>query len=231
MKRVVMITGATRGIGLATAAKFLIKGDRIVIFCRHREHILKAKEHLVSLGASENILTLTGDVRKEKDVKRILGQCLKHFGRIDLLINNAGIAAYKLVEEMSEREWDDILDTNLKGTFLFIRQVVPVMKKQGSEMIINISSALGVEGEANFSAYCASKFGVIGLTQVVADETKESGLRVYAVLPWAVNTTLMSGSSLVIDPSELLAPEYVAERIFEAAKGKEKTGSLFEVYS
>jgi 3-oxoacyl-[acyl-carrier protein] reductase len=119
----------------------------------------------------------------------------------------------------------------LKGTFLFIRQVVPVMKRQGSGTIINISSALGVEGEANFSAYCASKFGVIGLTQVVADETRGSGLRVYAVLPWAVNTTLVSDSGLELDPSELLAPEYVARRIFEAAKARKKSGTLIEVYS
>ncbi len=231
MKRVVMITGSTRGIGLATAAEFLKNGDRVVIFCRHREHVLKAKGHLASLGPSENILPLTGDVRKEKDVKRIVGGCLKHFGRIDLLINNAGIAAYKPVEETSAREWDDILDTNLKGTFLFIRQVVPVMKKQGSGMIINISSGLGVEGQANFSAYCASKFGVIGLTQVVADETKESDLHMYAVLPGAVNTTLVSDSGLDLDPAELLAPEYLAGKIFEAARGKRKSGTLFEAYS
>jgi 3-oxoacyl-[acyl-carrier protein] reductase len=231
MRRVVMITGSTRGIGLATAGEFLRNGDRVVVFCRHGEHVLKAKEHLLSLGPSENIFTLAGDVRKEKDVKRILGRCLEHFGRIDLLINNAGIAVYKPVDETSEREWDDILDTNLKGTFLFIRQVVPVMKKQGRGMIINISSALGVEGEANFSAYCASKFGVIGLTRVVADETKGSGLRIYAVLPWAVNTTLLSGSDLDLDPSEVLAPEYLARKIFEAAKGRKKSGALFEVYS
>jgi 3alpha(or 20beta)-hydroxysteroid dehydrogenase len=231
MNRVVIITGATRGIGLATAAKFLKNGDRIVIFCRHKGHVLKAKEHLVSLGAPENILAIAGDVRKEKDVKRIVEQCLKHFRRIDLLVNNAGISAYKPVEETSEREWDDIVDTNLKGTFFFIRQVVPVMKKQGSGMIINISSGLGVEGEANFSAYCASKFGVIGLTKVVADETKESGLYVYAVLPGAVNTTLISDIGLELDTTELLDPEYLAARIFEAARGKRKSGALFEVYS
>jgi 3-oxoacyl-[acyl-carrier protein] reductase len=231
MKRVVIITGATRGIGLATAAEFIKNGDRIVILCRHREHILKAKKQLASFGPLENILTSVGDVRKEKDARRVVAQCLKHFRRIDLLINNAGIAAYKPVEETSEKEWDDIIDTNLKGTFLFIRQVLPVMKKQGSGMIINISSALGKEGEANFSAYCASKFGVIGLTQAIADETRDSGLRIYAVLPWAVNTTLLTDSDLDINPSEVLTPEYVAKRIFEAARGKKKTGTLFEVYS
>jgi len=231
MKRVVIITGATQGIGLATAAEFIKNGDRVVILCRHREHLLKAKKHLVSFGPPENILTLTCDVRKEKDANRIVRQCLKNLGRIDLLINNAGIAAYKPVEETSEKEWDDIIDTNLKGTFLFTRQVLPAMKKQGSGIIINISSALGKAGEANFSAYCASKFGVIGLTQAIADETGESGLYIYAVLPWAVNTTLLKDSDLELDASEVLAPEYVAGRIFEAARGKKKSGTLFEVYS
>jgi 3-oxoacyl-[acyl-carrier protein] reductase len=231
MKRVVVITGATRGIGLATAAEFIKNDDRVVIFCRHREHVLKAKKQLVSLGPQENILPLAGDVRKERDVKRIVGQCLKNLGRIDILINNAGIAAYKPVEETSEKDWDDIIDTNLKGPFLFMRQVLPVMKKQGSGMIINISSALGKEGEANFSAYCASKFGVIGLTQAIADETRVNGLYIYAVLPWAVNTTLLMDSGLDLNPSEVLAPEYVAGKIFEAARGRKKSGTLFEVYT
>jgi 3-oxoacyl-[acyl-carrier protein] reductase len=231
MKRVVMITGATRGIGLATAAEFLKNGDCVVIFCRHPEHVLKAKKKLVSLGPPENILALAGDVRKERDAKRIVRQCLKNLGRIDLMINNAGIAAYKPVEETSEKEWDDIIDTNLKGTFLFMRQVLPLMKKQGSGIIINISSALGREGEANFSAYCASKFGVIGLTRAIADETKGSGIRIYAVLPWAVKTTLLTDSGLELDSAEVLTPEYVARRIFEAALGRKKSGALIEVYS
>ena len=231
MSRVVMITGSTRGIGLATAARFLKNKDRVVIFCRHRGHVLKAKRHLAPFGPAENILGLLGDVRKEKDVSMVVVRCMKHFGRIDVLINNAGIAAYKPVEETGIREWDDIIDTNLKGTFLFIRQAVPIMRRQGGGIIINISSGLGVVGEANFGAYCASKFGVVGLTQVVADETRGTGLRIYAILPGAVDTTLISDSGLELDPSELLDPEYVAGRIFEAAEGRKKTGGLFEVYS
>jgi 3-oxoacyl-[acyl-carrier protein] reductase len=231
MDRVVMITGSTRGIGFATAAEFLKNGDRVVVFCRHRGHVLEAEKLLVSFGPPENIMALVGDVRSGKDVKRIVGRCLKHFGRLDLLVNNAGIIAYKTVDNTSEKKWDDILDTNLKGTFLFIRQAVPVMKKQGSGTIINISSALGAVGEANFSAYCASKFGVIGLTQAVADETEGSGIKVYAVLPGAVNTTILKGADLKLEPAGLMAPEYMAGRIFDAAKGKRKTGTLFEVYS
>ena len=230
MNRVIMITGSTRGIGFMTAAEFLKNGDRVAIFCRHIDHVKRARVLLAAFGPSENILSLTADVRKEVDAKRMVKQCLKHFGRIDVLINNAGIAAYKPIEDTSEKELNNILDTNLKGTFFFIRQVLPLMKKQGGGMIINISSGLGVEGEANFSAYCASKFGVVGLTQVAADEAGEHGIKVYAVLPGAVNTQLISDIGIGLDPAGLLAPEYLAKKIFEVAKGKKKSGALFKVY-
>ena len=231
MNRIVIITGSTRGIGFSTAAEFLRDDDRIVIFCRHKMHVQKAMSRLSSVGNPENILGLVGNVQKEIDAKRIIGQCMKRFGRIDVLINNAGIAAYKPIEETAEKEWDAILNTNLKGCFLFIRQAIPIMKDQGRGIIINISSGLGIEGEANFSAYCASKFGVVGLTQVVADEMLGSSIKVYAVLPGAVNTKLNSDSGLDMDPLDLLAPEVVAKRIFEVAEGKKKSGQLIEVYS
>jgi len=166
-----------------------------------------------------------------KDVKRILSQSLKRFGRVDILINNAGIGAYKPIEKTGEKEWDNIVNTNLKGCFLFIQEVLPIMKRQGRGIIINVSSGLGVEGIANFSAYCASKFGAVGLTQVAADETLGSGIKVYAVLPAAVNTKLISDIGLKMDPSELMAPEYVARRIFEVAEGKKRSGHLIEIYS
>ena len=143
---------------------------------------------LTGFGERENIFGVVGDVRRERDVKRMVARCLKHFGRIDVLVNNAGVAAYKEIEEITQKVWDDILDTNLKGCFLFMRQVIPVMKKQGKGIIINISSGLGVAGEAKFSAYCASKFGVIGLTQSLADEMADTGIWIYTVLPGAVNT-------------------------------------------
>jgi NAD(P)-dependent dehydrogenase (short-subunit alcohol dehydrogenase family) len=231
MDRIVMITGSTRGIGFSTAAEFLKNGDRVAIFCRHKEHVTKALRYLAGLGERQNIFGLVGDVRRARDVKRIVAQCLKHFGRIDILINNAGIAAYKEIGETSEKDWNDILDTNLNGCFLFIRQVIPVMKKQGKGIIINISSGLGVSGEAKFSAYCASKFGVIGLTQSVADEMAGTGLWVYAVLPGAVNTKLISDIGLEMDPSERLAPEYVAKKIFKLAEGRRKSGQSVTVYS
>lgn len=231
MNRIVLITGSTRGIGLATAAEFLKDGDRVVIFSREKQHVQEATNHLLSLGEEENLFPLVGDVRKLKDVERIVNQSLKRFGRIDVLINNAGVAAYKPIEEMTEEGWDRIIDTNLKGTFLFLRRVIPVMKRQGMGTIVNISSGLGVEGMADFSVYCASKFGVVGLTRALADEISDPDIRIYAVLPGAVDTQLIKDSDFEIDPSELLRPEYVARKIFEAAQGRKKSGALITVYS
>jgi 3-oxoacyl-[acyl-carrier protein] reductase len=191
----------------------------------------KARRYLLAFGRPENILGLVGDVRKETDVRKILRQTQSHYGRIDILVNNAGIAAYKTIEKTSGKEWDDIVDTNLKGTFLSMREVVSMMKKRRKGIIINVSSLLGVEGEAMFSAYCASKFGVIGLTQALADETAKAGIRIYAVLPGAVDTQLVSDSGLEIDPSELLRPEEVARKIVELAEGRERSGSLAEIHA
>ncbi len=260
MNRTVVITGSTRGIGLATAVEFLNHGDRVVIFCRHKNHLKKAEEVLSALGGKENVLALSGDVRESNDAKKIILRCLKHFKGIDILVNNAGVAVCKPIEETTEKEWDLIIDTNLKGTFLFLRQVLPVMKSQGKGIIINVSSGLGLEGAANFSAYCASKFGVIGLTRAMADEISQPGIRVYAVLPGMVDTRMLEGSisfarvlsevlgsqtasqkrrkwvSAVLpgtetDHSELLSPEHVAREIFEAAYGEKKSGALISVYS
>jgi 3-oxoacyl-[acyl-carrier protein] reductase len=104
------------------------------------------------------------------------------------------------------------------------------MKKQGSGIVINVSSLLGITGLGNFSAYCASKFGVIGLTQSVADETAGTGVRIYAVLPGAVATDLSRKLNLDMQPSELLKPEEVATRIFQLAEGKKRSGQSIEVY-
>ncbi len=231
MDRVILITGSTRGIGLATARHFLKNGDQVVILCRHERHVKGAIRDLSELGGRDRITGLVGDVRKEIDVNRLVSETVKQHERIDILINNAGIGLYKPIVKTTGQNWDDVLETNLKAVFLFLREVVPVMRKQGNGTIINISSGLGVEGEAGFAAYCASKFGVIGLTQVVADETRDDGIKVYAVLPGAVNTELLSGLDLNLDPSEVLPPEYVGRRIFEVAQGKRKSGQLIEVYS
>ncbi|HEY3374025.1 MAG TPA: SDR family oxidoreductase [Candidatus Aquicultor sp.] len=229
------MTGSTRGIGLATAVEFLKNGDSVTVFCRHQDHVDQALEQLCKNAGlqnpCQNILGLVGDVRMFDDVREIVDATFRNFGRIDVLINNAGVAVWRPIEATSEGEWDDIIDTNLKGSFLFMREVVPIMRHQQSGIIINVSSGLGVEGEANYSAYSASKFGLIGLTQVVADETKDVGIKVYAVLPGAVATKLHLDIHPWEDPSKMMTPEHVAKRIFEIAEGTMPPGESIEVYS
>ncbi|MDP2211002.1 MAG: SDR family oxidoreductase [Candidatus Aquicultor sp.] len=233
--RTVLITGSTRGIGLATAAEFLRNGDNAAIFCRHKSHVDEAVDKLVAglsaNGKSKRILGLVGDVRDAADVENIVAAVLEQFGRIDVLINNAGIAVWEPIEETTEAEWDDVMDTNLKGSFLFMRNVVPVMKRQGGGVIINISSGLGVQGQANYSAYSASKFGLVGLVQVVADETSGTGIKVYAILPGGVATKLHLDIHPWEDPSRMMTPEHVAKTVFEVAEGERHSGSSVEVYS
>jgi NAD(P)-dependent dehydrogenase (short-subunit alcohol dehydrogenase family) len=232
MNRAVLITGSTRGIGYATATRFLQHGDRVAIFCRHKRDSEEAIRRLLDLGGKGNVLGLTGDVRKPVDVERIVDRCFERFSKIDILVNNAGVGVYKPLEETNEKDWDRVIDTNLKGTFLFLHKVIPIMKQQTAGIVINISSGLGVEGMAGFSAYCASKFGVVGLTKVLADEMAPyRNIRIYAVLPGAVDTALLAGSGLEIDPSEVMKPAHVAQRIFDVAAGKERSGTLIEVYS
>lgn len=228
--RTVLITGSSRGIGLASAVEFLKKGDRVCIFCRHQQEVDAAAQSLQQYGKSEMILGLIGDVRNVLDVENIIVSCVKYFGTIDVLVNNAGVLVRKNVDEMTEQEWDDTLNTNLKGSFLFIQKVLPIMKQQGSGVIVNISSGLGERGMGTYAAYCASKFGLIGLTQSVAEETKQQGIKVYAVLPGAVATKLNIDAHPDRDPNDMMTPEHIAEKIVDLAQGKARTGSLVRVY-
>ncbi|MDA2922037.1 SDR family oxidoreductase [Patescibacteria group bacterium AH-259-L07] len=228
--RVIIVTGSSRGIGEATAVEFLKHGDSVVVFCRHRDHVEEAEDRLRRFANADQILGLTGDVRKFGDVKRIVTKSLTKFGRIDVLVNNAGIAVWKLVEETSEKEWDDVLATNLKGAYLFMREVVPLMKGQGDGIIINISSGLGAAGDTKYSAYSSSKFGLIGLTQCVAQEIKNPDIKVYAALPGAVATKLHLDIHPWEDPKDMLTPEYVGRKIFKLAQGERRSGASVEIY-
>lgn len=230
MNRVVIITGSTRGIGLATAKEFIKNDDYVVIFCRHQNHVEQATKELKMHGSPDHILSLVGDVRNLNDVRNVIKATLRSFGRIDLLINNAGIGLFKTIEETTEQEWDDVLEINLKGQFLFAQAVLPIMKKQNVGTIINISSGLGEHASAKYGAYATSKFGILGLTEVLADENKENKIKVYAVLPGGVNTKLHLDMHPDEDGNKMMQPEHIGKKIFELAEGKKETGFKLKVY-
>ncbi|MFH1711697.1 MAG: SDR family oxidoreductase [Patescibacteria group bacterium] len=224
-----IVTGSTRGIGLEIARLLLRQGMNVVVFCRHKEHGKQAEQDLRKDG---EVHIMHGDVRKMDDVKRIVQETIELFGGIDVLVNNAGTAIYKETEYTSEQEFDDVLDTNLKGSFLFIHEVLPIMKRNGQGRIINIASGLGLKGKAKYSGYCPLKFGLIGLTQVVADETQKTGVVCVAIAPGAVATKLHFDVHPWENAKKMMTPQYIAESIFKKTLSDKlpKNGALFEIY-
>ena len=214
--RVVMVTGCARarGIGRAIAVAFAHAGADVVVTdvaaggTRNEneeglEEIRLGWKGLDSLaeeikGLGHRVLTLVGDVSRAADAERFVADALAQFGRIDVLVNNAAAphgADRRLIWEIPEEAWDLVIDVNLKGTFLMSRAVIPHMLKRGSGRIISMASVSGKRGTARRGAYTASKFGVIGLTQVMAQELGDHGITVNAICPGSVDTSRRESTS------------------------------------
>ena len=201
--KVAFITGAAHGQGRAVALALAKEGANIVAFdlaksLTYPGYALGSETELDSLQREVEALgswclTVQGDVRRDDDVTRAVDGALSNFGRIDILFNNAGICAYGLAHELSEEEWDAMIDINLKGAWLVARRVIPVMIKQHSGVIINNSSIAGLRGMNRLSHYAASKWGLVGLTKSWAIELAPHSIRVNSIHPTGVNTPMNDG--------------------------------------
>jgi NAD(P)-dependent dehydrogenase (short-subunit alcohol dehydrogenase family) len=220
-EQVAIITGGGSGIGRATCVALAREGTRLVVVDIDQPHVQETLDEIEQQGQreiAENTLGLVLDVREERDMEKMASQTISRFGRIDILIASAGILRLKgsnpkPLVEMQTHEWDAILDTNLTGVFLSNRAVLPIMIKQRSGFIVNISSTSGRVGRAYDSAYCASKFGVIGLTEALAEEVNRHNIRVQAVLPDAVDTPLWEQNGPIPPPPNILPAARVANFI------------------
>ena len=187
--KVSLITGGARGIGFAIAEKFAEKGSNIVICDVDERSIKDAEEKLRTTG--KQVLTGKVDVTKFSQVQSFIQKILDKFGRIDILINNAGITRDSLLVRMGESDWDTVLDVNLKGVFNFSKQVVKKsMIKNRAGCIVNIASIIGVIGNPGQANYAASKGGVIALTKTMAKELSKRGIRVNAIAPGFIETRM-----------------------------------------
>ena len=181
--KTVIVTGAASGIGKAVAQEFLNIGANVVIS--------DMAENAPEMDAKEGqLLYVRTDVTKVSDVEAMVAKTIETFGTIDVLVNNAGITKDMLLMRMSEEEFDSVIQTNLKGTFNMIRHVSSVMLKQRSGAIINMSSVVGVTGNAGQANYAASKAGVIGLTKATAKELAARGVTCNAIAPGFVETDM-----------------------------------------
>ena len=189
---ITIITGAGRGIGRATACLFAHAGSHVVLFSRTPPHVAEVAAEITAHGGYA--LAISGDVAREEDVLALFKQVRETYGRVDVLINCAGIVAIRPFVEMDVTTWDQVLSTNLRGTFLCCREAFRMMAVQKKGVILNLSSLSGVKGTEKFpglSAYNVSKAGVAGLTEILAVEGKPHNIRVCAVSPGAVDTEML----------------------------------------
>lgn len=208
LERVAIITGGGRGVGRAIALAFAREGAKVVICSRTRAEVEKVAAEVEWWGGEA--LPVVADVTDEKSVSSLVGKTLERFGRVDLLVNNAGVWLPGGLQDYSLADWETTMATNLRGVFLCTKAVFGPMKEGGGGKIINISSIRGKEGYPGMAAYCASKFGVIGLTQALAEEWKPFNIKVNAVCPGPVDTTFAEGAAR--DETRIL-PEDVAHLV------------------
>jgi NAD(P)-dependent dehydrogenase (short-subunit alcohol dehydrogenase family) len=187
--KVALITGGTSGIGEATALLFAQEGAEIAITGRNRQRGAAVLERIKEVG-SEGIF-LRADVSVAGDCRRVIEETLTAFGRLDILFNNAGVFYPHTALECSEKEWDEQIDTNLKGTFLMSKFALPVMIAQGCGVIINNASGWGIVGGDHAVAYCASKGGVVLMTKAMAIDHGAKGIRVNCICPGDVETPML----------------------------------------
>ncbi|MDB5038654.1 MAG: dehydrogenase, short-chain alcohol dehydrogenase like protein [Bacteriovoracaceae bacterium] len=227
--KVAIITGGGRGIGAATAEVFIREGAKVVIASRSEKELKETAQKL----KSENIFCVPTDVSDEASVKNLFNQTIKKFGKLDILINNAGIFLGSEFSKLSTEDWDRVIGVNLRGPFLCAREAF--LKMSGGGSIVNISSLAGIRGTQKFpgfTSYVASKFGVVGLTESLAVEGRDRGIRVNCVAPGGVDTKMLKEAlpSLKAEAQ----PKDIAEIILslcDESRSAVLTGTLIEVFT
>jgi len=181
-----VVTGATRGIGLAIAQALLERGSRVFICARNEQEI---EETVAALKEEHGgrVRGATCDVRRYDDVRSLFSKVADGFGKLDILINNAGVGSHGSVEQTSPDQWNATIETNLSGVFYCCHEALPLMKASGG-YIINIGSLAGKNAIPGMAAYCASKFGLIGFSEALMQEVRYEHIRVSYVMPGSVNT-------------------------------------------
>ncbi len=225
--KVAVITGASRGIGRAAALALAREGVHVVLVARTESDLNQLKTEVEALGV--RALVAPADVSKEDDVQRVKDAALAEFGQVDILVNNAGVGRYATILETSPEEYDWMMDTNMRSTFLFTRAFLPEMVKRGSGSIITVSSQAGLYGYGGEAVYVATKFAQIGFCQALDNEVREKGVKVSVIAPGSTHTHFAFGKGREEGApylEKMLDAEDVAEAIVFAAKQPPKSRIL-----
>lgn len=183
--KVALITGGARGMGAATVRRFAAEGAKVVI-----ADMLDAEGTALAAELGKSVLFLHHDVTDEASWNAVIARTTSHFGNIDVLVNNAGVLLFRTIAETSKADFDRVTNINLGGTFLGVKLVGAHMVGNGRGSIVNISSADGMKGANGLGAYCASKWGIRGLTKVAAMEYGHKGVRVNSIHPGGIDTAM-----------------------------------------
>jgi NADP-dependent 3-hydroxy acid dehydrogenase YdfG len=215
--KVALITGASAGIGQACARVLAQEGAHLVLTARRQERLDQLKREAEKTGTEA--ISVIGDAREESTAIKTVEAATQAFGRIDILINNTGTGNYKNLIDTSAEEYDDLMDTNVRSTFLFTRHTVPVMLKQKQGTILMISSMAGIYGFAGEAVYCATKFAQVGFAQALDKELRTQGIKVGVICPGGVKTEFALGRGRTqesVSQSNMLDPEDVAGAVLLA---------------
>jgi NAD(P)-dependent dehydrogenase (short-subunit alcohol dehydrogenase family) len=222
--KITLVTGASRGIGYASSIALAKEGATIVGTARTAKDLEALEKAVTAAGGKAK--TFTCDVTKSADVAACVKQTIESFGRIDILVNNAGIGGYRPFLDWTEADYDKIMDTNAKSTWLFCKEVIPHMLKQGGGNIVNLSSVAGLQGYPNEGIYCMSKFAQVALSQSLDREFYQKNIKVSLVCPGGVETHFAIGDGRTYDGANMKgfsAAEDVAEAVVLAVLPRERS--------
>ncbi|MDQ3387772.1 MAG: SDR family oxidoreductase [Actinomycetota bacterium] len=202
--KVIVVTGASQGLGKALALAFAEAGAKLVVNSRSEESIAPVAQEAETLGAE--VLAVAADISDGAEVRRLIEATVDRFGEIDVLVNNAGVLGPRVaIEEYPEDEWRKVIDANLTGPYLVVRAAIPHFSEGAS--VINLVSGVSVDGRPEWGAYSVSKFGIEGLTQILAAELQGRGIRVNAVDPGGMRTDMRAAAYPDEDPQSRITPE------------------------
>ena len=212
-----IITGASSGIGKASALALANEGANLVLIARRKHRLDELVETIKAAGV--RAIAVVGDVREEETSTRAIAVAKEQFGKVDILINNVGIGIYKSLIETSTADYEAMIDSNVRSTFLFTRHTVPLMIEQKSGTILMISSMAGIYGFAGEAVYCATKFAQVGFAQALDKELRPYGIKVGVICPGGVKTEFALGTGRTeesVAQSGWLDPEDVAGAVLLA---------------
>ncbi|MFB6317213.1 SDR family NAD(P)-dependent oxidoreductase [Saccharicrinis sp. FJH54] len=211
MKKVAIITGASRGIGRHIALALAQDGYNLALVARSHESLANISEELKN--SDVEILPVAVDLEDDTAPEYIMTQTISHFGRLDVLVNNAGIALNRPFAESSVEDWRTIFNVNVKASYFLCQKAVPYLKEASRPVIINIGSVVDHKGYHNQSLYASSKHAVAGYTSALAKEVQELGIRVHLISPGGVNTEMVSKVRPDINTEDLIQPEEIADLV------------------